>query len=185
MYTYYISVGSNMGDKRGYISSAFRSLLQHEAISRLVTSPLIETEPWGYTEQDTFVNGVWSCESTLEPHQMLSLIQQLEQKAGRKRLMLLRAKAILGSRLAHRQAKPSSRKYAETVIILSAASLTREVASVNDFINLQLGDIIRLDTKVDEELDIYVGNIKKFTALPGASKDAYAVRVTSVIREEE
>ena len=71
MYTYYISVGSNMGDKRGYISSAFQSLLHHEAISRLVTSPLIETEPWGYTEQDTFVNGVWSCESTLDPHQML------------------------------------------------------------------------------------------------------------------
>lgn len=77
MYTYYIGVGSNMGDKRGYISSAFQSLLHHEAISRLVTSPLIETEPWGYTEQDTFVNGVWSCESTLDPHQMLSLIQQI------------------------------------------------------------------------------------------------------------
>ena len=87
MYTYYISVGSNMGDKRGYISSAFQALLHHEAISRLVTSPLIETEPWGYTEQDTFVNGVWSCESTLDPHKMLSLIQQLEQKAGRKRLI--------------------------------------------------------------------------------------------------
>ena len=46
MYTYYISVGSNMGDKRGYISSAFQSLLQHEAIFKLVTSSLIETEPW-------------------------------------------------------------------------------------------------------------------------------------------
>ena len=33
------------------------------------------------------VNGVWSCESTLDPHQMLSLIQQLEQEAGRKRLI--------------------------------------------------------------------------------------------------
>ncbi|MCQ4978240.1 2-amino-4-hydroxy-6-hydroxymethyldihydropteridine diphosphokinase, partial [Veillonella parvula] len=87
MYTYYISLGSNMGDKRGYISSAFQSLLQHEAIFKLVTSSLIETEPWGYTEQDTFINGVWSCESTLKPHQMLSLIQQLEQEAGRKRLI--------------------------------------------------------------------------------------------------
>ena len=87
MYTYYISVGSNMGDKRGYINSAFQSLQQHEAVSKLVASALIETEPWGYTEQDTFVNGMWSCESTLEPHQMLSLIQQLEQKAGRKRLI--------------------------------------------------------------------------------------------------
>ncbi|WP_298711257.1 2-amino-4-hydroxy-6-hydroxymethyldihydropteridine diphosphokinase [uncultured Veillonella sp.] len=87
MYTYYISVGSNMGDKRGYINSAFQSLQQHEAVSKLVASALIETEPWGYTEQDTFVNGMWSCESTLEPHQMLSLIQQLEQEAGRKRLI--------------------------------------------------------------------------------------------------
>jgi flagellar motor switch protein FliM len=38
---------------------------------------------------------------------------------------------------------------------------------------------------VDEELDVYVGNIRKFTALPGASGDDYAVRVTSVIREEQ
>ena len=87
MYTYYIGVGSNMGDKRGYISSAFQSLLHHEAISRLVTSPLIETEPWGYTSQDTFANGMWYCECTLDPHQMLGLIQSLEKEAGRDRLI--------------------------------------------------------------------------------------------------
>ena len=65
------------------------------------------------------------------------------------------------------------------------AKLGTSSISVSDFVNLQLGDVIRLDTKVEDELKIYVGNIKKFTALPGASKDAYAVRVTSVIREEE
>lgn len=64
------------------------------------------------------------------------------------------------------------------------ALLGKSTVSVNDFVNLQPGDIIRLDTKVDDELDIYVGNIKKFTALPGAFQDTYAVRVTSVIREE-
>ena len=48
-----------------------------------------------------------------------------------------------------------------------------------------MGDIIRLDKKVDEELEVYVGNIKKFLALPGESGDAYAVRVTEVLREEE
>lgn len=57
--------------------------------------------------------------------------------------------------------------------------------SVSDFVNLQVGDIIRLDSKVAQEMDIYVGNIRKFKALPGATKEAYAVRVTSVIREEE
>lgn len=65
------------------------------------------------------------------------------------------------------------------------AVLGNSTISVNDFVNLQVGDIVRLDTKVDQELDVYVGNIRKFTALPGASGDDYAVRVMSVIREEQ
>lgn len=65
------------------------------------------------------------------------------------------------------------------------AVLGKSAISVSDFINLQVGDIIRLNTKVDDELNVYVGNINKFTALPGASGDRYAVRVTSVIREEQ
>lgn len=65
------------------------------------------------------------------------------------------------------------------------AILGNSVITVNDFVNLQCGDIIRLDTKTDSEMSVYVGNIKKFTAMPGKSDDKYAVRVTSVIREEE
>ncbi len=65
------------------------------------------------------------------------------------------------------------------------AYLGKSTVSVHDFTNLQIGDIIRLDSKVDKELDIYVGNIRKFTALPGASGSQYAVRITSVIGEEQ
>ncbi len=65
------------------------------------------------------------------------------------------------------------------------AVLGNSSISVSDFSMLQVGDIIRLDRKAEEELDVYVGNIKKFTALPGASGDNYAVRVTEVIREEQ
>ena len=65
------------------------------------------------------------------------------------------------------------------------AVLGKSSLSVNDFINLQVGDIIRLDSRIDEELKIYVGNIKKFTALPGSNKEKYATRITSVIREGE
>lgn len=65
------------------------------------------------------------------------------------------------------------------------ALLGQTSISVSDFINLQCGDIIRLDSEVDGDLSVYVGNIKKFTALPGTEKDRYAVRVTTVIREEE
>ena len=65
------------------------------------------------------------------------------------------------------------------------AVLGNSTISVSDFSMLQVGDIIRLDRKAEEELDIYVGNIRKFTALPGASGDNYAVRITEVIREEQ
>lgn len=65
------------------------------------------------------------------------------------------------------------------------AILGKSFVNVNDFLGLQIGDVIRLDSKVDSELNVYVGNIKKFTAMPGANEDHYAVQVTSVIREGE
>ncbi len=80
-------------------------------------------------------------------------------------------------------------EYIESMIkraeIPVTAILGKSMINVSDFMSLQVGDCIRLDTKVDQDLEIYVGNIKKFTALPGADKDRYAVRITSVLREEE
>lgn len=64
------------------------------------------------------------------------------------------------------------------------ALLGKSTVSVMDFINLQVGDIIKLDTMVNDELDVYVGNIVKFKALPGSGADSYAVKVTEIIREE-
>ena len=57
--------------------------------------------------------------------------------------------------------------------------------SVNDFLNLNVGDIIKLNSRMDDELNVYVGNINKFTALPDSSNDRYAVRLTKVLRGDE
>ena len=69
-------------------------------------------------------------------------------------------------------------------VIPIKAQLGRTSITVTEFVNLQKGDIIKLDSSIGDELDVYVGNIKKFKALPGSSDDKYAVRVTSIIREE-
>ncbi|MGN0155200.1 MAG: flagellar motor switch protein FliM [Lachnospiraceae bacterium] len=78
--------------------------------------------------------------------------------------------------------------YIETAInkaqIPIKALLGKSSISVMDFINLQVGDIIKLDSHVDDELDVYVGNIVKFKALPGSGVENYAVKVTEIIREE-
>lgn len=63
--------------------------------------------------------------------------------------------------------------------ILGHSSIT-----VKDFLELQTGDIIKLNTKVGNELDVYVGSLRKFKAYPGTSSKSYAVRISSIIREE-
>ena len=65
------------------------------------------------------------------------------------------------------------------------AVLGKSQIAVSDFLTLQVGDIIRLERRVDNELDVYVGMYKKFSAVPGTDHDRYAVRVTSVYREDE
>ena len=59
------------------------------------------------------------------------------------------------------------------------AVLGKSSIAVGDFLGLQLGK------RTDEELDIYVGDIKKFTAVTGTEHDSYAAKITSIIREEE
>lgn len=81
--------------------------------------------------------------------------------------------------------------YEETIEMLISkakipikAVLGNSTISVADFANLQKGDIIKLNSGIEDELTVYVGNISKFKALPGSANDNYAVRVTSIIREE-
>jgi flagellar motor switch protein FliM len=72
---------------------------------------------------------------------------------------------------------------AKAVVPIKAVLGTSSI-SVGDFANLQKGDIIKLDSGIEDELTVFVGNIGKFKALPGSSAENYAVRVTSIIREE-
>lgn len=64
------------------------------------------------------------------------------------------------------------------------AVLGKSSIPVKDFLGLQVGDVIKLGTRVDSEMDVYVDKIKKFSAVPGKERDKYAVRVTSIYREE-
>lgn len=70
-------------------------------------------------------------------------------------------------------------------LIPVSAELGRSTITVIDFINLQIGDIIKLNRNIEEELDIYVGNIVKFKAVPGSFTNNYAVKITEIFREEE
>lgn len=83
------------------------------------------------------------------------------------------------------------RTYKESIEIAIAKAkipvkviLGHSSVSVNDFLHLQRGDVIRLNRNVREELEVCVGNINKFLAVPGEVGDRYAMRITSILGEE-
>ncbi|MBR1931902.1 MAG: 2-amino-4-hydroxy-6-hydroxymethyldihydropteridine diphosphokinase [Lachnospiraceae bacterium] len=83
----YLAVGSNMGDREGYIRQGIQCLWEHESIRRVRESALIETKPYGDVEQDDFLNGALELETMLSPRKLLEVLHQIEAAAGRERLV--------------------------------------------------------------------------------------------------
>ncbi len=65
------------------------------------------------------------------------------------------------------------------------AILGRTVIPVNDFIEIQSGDVIVLDSCVNGDLEVLVGDILKFYAKPGVKKNKVSVKVTEVVGRED
>lgn len=68
--------------------------------------------------------------------------------------------------------------YVNIRAIIGKAKIT-----VGDFLNLQTGDVIQLDTKINEDIKVIVGNQKKFTAKPGIKKKKVAIKISDFIEE--
>ncbi len=57
--------------------------------------------------------------------------------------------------------------------------------TVNEFVELRVGDVIPLDSYVTTDLDIMVGNLLKFRAKPGIMRGKAAIQITSLVGKEE
>ncbi len=86
-HTAYVAIGSNLGDKDKYLQDAIQGLADHEQIVVTQTSSLITTEPYGGVEQDSFLNGMVEIKTLLTPHELLDYLHELEQLAGRERIV--------------------------------------------------------------------------------------------------
>jgi dihydroneopterin aldolase/2-amino-4-hydroxy-6-hydroxymethyldihydropteridine diphosphokinase len=84
-HTAYIAIGSNMGDREGFLRFAVRELEGAYGCRVVRVSGFVETAPYGYTEQGDFLNGCLELETLLTPHELLGLLQEIESGAGRVR----------------------------------------------------------------------------------------------------
>lgn len=78
----YLGAGSNLGDRLKNLAAARDRL--PPAIRVLRSSPVYETNPWGYTDQPPFLNQVFEAQTTLEPLVLLLTLKSIEQQVGRK-----------------------------------------------------------------------------------------------------
>ena len=80
----FLSLGSNLGDRKKNIISAIKLLKKIKDIKVEKLSKIIETKPWGNEKQPKFKNAVLKIDTKLEPMQLLLIIKGIEKTLGRK-----------------------------------------------------------------------------------------------------
>ena len=81
----YLSLGSNKGDRIGYVQQATSLLGAVDGINIIRTSAFYETEPWNMVSDVWFVNAVIEIKTTLLPEALLAECQRIEKQLGRVR----------------------------------------------------------------------------------------------------
>ena len=78
----WLALGSNLGDRAGYLQAA-RDALPAAAITVVRASRVADTEPVGIRDQPHFLNQVLEVETSLEPRGLLDTLKGIEHQLGR------------------------------------------------------------------------------------------------------
>ena len=85
--TVFLGLGSNIGDKLNFLKKAVEQINQLENTTVTEISSIYKTPPFGYENQDYFLNCAIKIETDLNHKNLLHLLQNIEIKLGRKRLI--------------------------------------------------------------------------------------------------
>lgn len=78
----YLGLGSNLGDKCLHLRTAINEI--EKRIGHVeCQSAFVETEPWGFESDNTFVNAVVRVDTALSPLDLLKETQIIEREMGR------------------------------------------------------------------------------------------------------
>ena len=80
--TIYLGLGTNEGNKEENIRGAIEEL-SHLLGTPTAVATIIETEPWGFQSDNSFLNTVVAFKSTLAPEEILKATQEIERRLGR------------------------------------------------------------------------------------------------------
>lgn len=81
----YFGIGSNLGDRLGYLQLAVDELAAADGVEVVGVSPVYETTPVGGPEQPDYLNAVVAVDTTRSARELLALAQSIEAAAERVR----------------------------------------------------------------------------------------------------
>ena len=81
----YLGLGTNLGDRLRYLNKAIQLIKNFRDTKVIEISKIYETEPWGYTEQDSFLNLCVEIDTNLSPFELLEECQKVERILKRER----------------------------------------------------------------------------------------------------
>ncbi len=84
MPTTYLSLGSNLGDRRQLLHTAINEIAERVGRVEAISS-CIETEPVGFDSVHLFLNMAVRVMTELNPYELLKVLKQLERDLGRTR----------------------------------------------------------------------------------------------------
>ena len=79
----FLGLGSNEGDVQANMHRAIEELRKLSGTTLEACSTFVETEPWGVTDQSSFLNAVIEVRTPLKPSELLSAIKRIEGALGR------------------------------------------------------------------------------------------------------
>jgi 2-amino-4-hydroxy-6-hydroxymethyldihydropteridine diphosphokinase len=79
----YLCLGSNLGDSKALMLEAAEQISRLEDSSVTRASSIIETEPYGKSDQPVFLNQVLELETSLDPLTLLRMLLDIETRMGR------------------------------------------------------------------------------------------------------
>ena len=76
-----------MGDKKKNLLEAIEKIGNLENTKVTAQSTIVETEPFGYTDQDMFLNACLEVKTLFTPQELLEKLLDIELQMGRKRII--------------------------------------------------------------------------------------------------
>ena len=80
-----IGIGANIGDAKRRFDRVFRYFLNSSCLYIKETSPILKNPPFGYLEQNDFLNAVMIVQTSLSPNELLRFLQHTEKIFKRQR----------------------------------------------------------------------------------------------------